>query len=257
MISYQEEALKTIYTATRNILHLDGLKGDLLYDDFEPQVILAECLKSFGHWMIAHATELLTPDNIQVEIFLKEERHNVQLLLYCKQNIEICRLYSLDSIAGMHHWKHGRKGSGIFWLQQAHDEVRLNRNAQKLFDFVGKSISDEYIFYKGGKNLVLKVQQKQKVIQMCCILTVGTKSIGKRSPHHFAACEEAGVLVVIRLQLIHPLNHPTTNIDACAKGNLGRFINHNCQPNCRTEKGGTLWFCNRIMEIFLVFASLV
>lgn len=31
--------------------------------------------------MIAHATELLTPGNIQVEILLKEERHNVQLLL--------------------------------------------------------------------------------------------------------------------------------------------------------------------------------
>nr|KAJ0223150.1 hypothetical protein LSAT_V11C200059590 [Lactuca sativa] len=69
---------------------------------------------TFG--MIAHATELLTPGNIQVEILLKEERHNVQLLLYCKQNIEICRLYNLDSvspndmkIAVMRHWKHGRK----------------------------------------------------------------------------------------------------------------------------------------------------
>lgn len=29
-------------------------------------------------------------------------------------------------------------------------------------------------------------------------------------------------------------------IDACAKGNLGRFINHSCQPNCRTEK----WMVN-------------
>jgi len=46
-------------------------------------------------------------------------------------------------IAGVHHWKHGRKGSGIFWLQQAQDEIRLNKIAQKLFDFVGKSISEE------------------------------------------------------------------------------------------------------------------
>ncbi|KAL3513728.1 hypothetical protein ACH5RR_026445 [Cinchona calisaya] len=29
-------------------------------------------------------------------------------------------------------------------------------------------------------------------------------------------------------------------IDACAKGNLGRFINHSCDPNCRTEK----WMIN-------------
>lgn len=43
----------------------------------------------------------------------------------------------------MHHWKHGRKGSGVFWLQQARDEFRLNKIAQHLFDSVGKSISDE------------------------------------------------------------------------------------------------------------------
>ncbi|CAA3017716.1 histone-lysine N-methyltransferase ASHH2-like isoform X2 [Olea europaea subsp. europaea] len=30
------------------------------------------------------------------------------------------------------------------------------------------------------------------------------------------------------------------NIDACVKGNLGRFINHSCNPNCPTEK----WMVN-------------
>lgn len=66
------------------------------------------------------------------------------------KNLEICRLYELETvtsnimkIAGIHHWKHGRKGSGIFWLQQAQDEIRLNKIAQQLFNFVGKSISEE------------------------------------------------------------------------------------------------------------------
>ncbi|KAL4592262.1 hypothetical protein LXL04_005250 [Taraxacum kok-saghyz] len=165
------------------------------------EVVLAECSKSFGPWMIAHATELLTAGSIQAEILLKEQRDNLggvsieeshrlvyaqvlsshaltwqiapiyliscmkhgvgllEILLYKQpvyhsqillKNIEICRLYDLDSasanamkIAGVHDWKHGRKGSGIFWLQQAGDELRLNRIAQTLFDFVGKSISDE------------------------------------------------------------------------------------------------------------------
>lgn len=46
-------------------------------------------------------------------------------------------------IAGMHHWKHGRKGFGIYWLQLARDEVRLNRIAQQLFEFIGRSLSDD------------------------------------------------------------------------------------------------------------------
>ncbi|KAM7493328.1 hypothetical protein LguiB_027937 [Lonicera macranthoides] len=165
------------------------------------EVVLAECSRSFGSWMIAHAIELLTAGSTQAEIVLNEERHNLggisieelhrlvyaqvlsshaltwqiapiyltscmkqgmgllEILLYMQpvqhnhvllKNLEICRLYELDSvssslmkIAGVHHWKHGRKGCGVFWLQQARDEVHLNRIAQQLFDFVGKSVSDE------------------------------------------------------------------------------------------------------------------
>lgn len=43
----------------------------------------------------------------------------------------------------MYNWKHGKKGSGVYWLQQARDEARLNRIAQQMFDSVGRSISDE------------------------------------------------------------------------------------------------------------------
>jgi hypothetical protein len=43
----------------------------------------------------------------------------------------------------VYHWKHGRKGLGVFWLQQARDEFLLNKIAQRLFDSVGKSISGE------------------------------------------------------------------------------------------------------------------
>lgn len=37
-------------------------------------------------------------------------------------------------------------------------------------------------------------------------------------------------------------------IDASAKGNLGRFINHSCDPNCRTEKVSIL-----LSAFFVVF----
>ncbi|KAF5195893.1 Nuclear pore complex protein nup85 [Thalictrum thalictroides] len=177
---------------------LMGLIHGILGDNIE--VVLAECSRSFGPWMVSHAIELLTAGNTQAEILLHEERYNLggisieelhrlvyaqvlsshpltwqiapvyltsctkqgmgllEILLYKQPVIhnqlllkvlEICRLYDLYSIsstimkiAGVYHWKHGRKGSGVFWLQQAQDEVRLNKIAQQLFDFVGKPISD-------------------------------------------------------------------------------------------------------------------
>ncbi|XP_057959298.1 nuclear pore complex protein NUP85 [Malania oleifera] len=187
--------LKPISNAHR----LMGLLIGILEENTE--VVLAECSRGFGPWMVAHAIELLTAGSYQAEIILHEERHNLggisieelHRLVYAQvlsshsltwqiapiyltscmkqgmglletlllnqpaqhsrillKNIEICRLYELDSvsssimkIAGVYHWKHGRKGSGVFWLQQARDEFRLNRIARKLFDFVGKSISEE------------------------------------------------------------------------------------------------------------------
>ncbi|KAL0447441.1 UNVERIFIED_CONTAM: Nuclear pore complex protein [Sesamum latifolium] len=80
-------------------------------------------------------------------LLYKQPVQHHQVLL---KSMEICRLNGLDyvsdnmmKIAGVHYWKHGKKGSAVFWLQQARDEVRLNRIAKHLFDFVGKSVSDE------------------------------------------------------------------------------------------------------------------
>ncbi|KAK6912748.1 Nucleoporin Nup85-like [Dillenia turbinata] len=178
---------------------LMGLLTGILSESTE--VVLGECSRAFGPWMVCHAIELLSAGSNQAEVLLHEEPYNLggisievlqrlayaqvlssheltwqiapiylascmkqgmgllEILLYKQpvqhkqlllKNIEICRLYELDSIssnimkvAGVHHWKHGRKGPGVFWLQQACDEVRLNRISQHLFDFVGKSISDE------------------------------------------------------------------------------------------------------------------
>ncbi|GAB4837215.1 Nucleoporin nup85 [Ancistrocladus abbreviatus] len=163
------------------------------------EVVLAECSKAFGPWMVAHMIELLTAGSDQSETLLLEEHDSLggisiqelhrivyaqvlashtltwqlapiylisctkqgmgllEILLHRQpvqhnqgllKNLEFCRLYelinvssSIMKIAGICHWKHGRKGSGIFWLQQAQDEFRLNKIAQKLFDFVGKSVS--------------------------------------------------------------------------------------------------------------------
>ncbi|KAG5412904.1 hypothetical protein IGI04_000471 [Brassica rapa subsp. trilocularis] len=80
-------------------------------------------------------------------LFYRQPVQDKQLLI---KSLEICRLYELGyvsaklmKISGVHHWKHGRKGSGIFWLQQARDEHSLKVISQQLFDSVGKSLSDE------------------------------------------------------------------------------------------------------------------
>lgn len=66
------------------------------------------------------------------------------------KGLEICRQYELNAvgvsimkIVGMHHWKHGRKGAGVLWLQRARDENRLSSIAEQLSEIVGKSVSDD------------------------------------------------------------------------------------------------------------------
>ncbi|MQM02478.1 hypothetical protein Taro_035238 [Colocasia esculenta] len=83
---------------------------------------------------------------LEILLYKQPIRHYTMLL----KDLEICRLYELENIslnvmkiAGVYHWKHGRKGFGVYWLQQAHDEVRLSRIAQQLFEHIGKSISDD------------------------------------------------------------------------------------------------------------------
>ncbi|XP_031489053.1 nuclear pore complex protein NUP85 [Nymphaea colorata] len=200
--------LEAMYSLTQKCIQLKPTSHDnnlmrlilgILGDNTE--VVLAECLRSFGPWMVAHAMELLTAKNHQIELLLHEERYNLggisieelhrlvyaqvlashaltwqiapiylascpkqglgllEILLYRQpvqhnqlflKTLEICNLYELGNIgasimtiAGIHHWKHGRKGLGVFWLQQAHDEVRLGKIAQQLFESVGKSLSDD------------------------------------------------------------------------------------------------------------------
>lgn len=205
--------LKPISSSHRLMGLIIGILGE------NTEVVLAECSRAFGPWMVAHAIELLTAGSDQAEIILQEERDNLggisieelhrlvyaqvlsshaltwqiapiyltscmkqgmgllEVLLY-KQPVqdnqmllkttEICRLYDLESIsssimkiAGVYHWKHGRKGSGVFWLQQARDEFRLNRIAQQLFDFVGRSISDES--FKQWEGLIELLGSESKI----------------------------------------------------------------------------------------------
>uniref|UniRef100_A0A0E0C7M4 Nuclear pore complex protein Nup85 n=1 Tax=Oryza meridionalis TaxID=40149 RepID=A0A0E0C7M4_9ORYZ len=178
---------------------LTGLLTGILSENTE--VVLAECTKNFGPWMVTHAMELLTADNDYADMMLHEERPNfggisieeLHRLVYAQvlcshaltwqiaptylssclnqglglleilllkqpiqdnrvvlKTLEICRLYELENvstnimkIAGIYHWKHGRKGTGVYWFQQANDKVRLDRIAQQLFEHIGKSVTDD------------------------------------------------------------------------------------------------------------------
>uniref|UniRef100_A0A7N0T5D4 Nuclear pore complex protein Nup85 n=1 Tax=Kalanchoe fedtschenkoi TaxID=63787 RepID=A0A7N0T5D4_KALFE len=126
--------------------NLGGISIKELYRLIYAQVLSSHPLT----WQIApiYLASCMKQGMALLEILLSSQPvHNNNLLL---KILEICRLYELDSVstnmmkvAGVHHWKQGRKGLGVYWLQQARDEVRLNRIAQTLFDFVGKSISEE------------------------------------------------------------------------------------------------------------------
>ncbi|KAJ1688052.1 hypothetical protein LUZ63_019442 [Rhynchospora breviuscula] len=166
-----------------------------------PEIVLADCLKAFGPWIVAHAVDLLTANSEYTDGLLNEERYQLggasigelYMLVYAQalashpltwqvapaylstclnqgrglleilllrqpvqnyrvvlKTLEICHLYELGNIsthimkmAGMYQWKHGHKGLGIYWFQQSRDKTRLSRIAHKLFDNIGKSLSDD------------------------------------------------------------------------------------------------------------------
>ncbi|KAJ3704017.1 hypothetical protein LUZ61_007722 [Rhynchospora tenuis] len=166
-----------------------------------PEIVLADCLKAFGPWIVAHAVDLLTANSEYTDGLLNEERYQLggasigelYMLVYAQalashpltwqvapaylstclnqgrglleilllsqpvqnyrvilKTLEICHLYELGNIsthimkmAGMYQWKHGHKGLGIYWFQQSRDKTRLGQIAHKLFDNIGKSLSDD------------------------------------------------------------------------------------------------------------------
>ncbi|KAJ3670975.1 hypothetical protein LUZ60_008401 [Juncus effusus] len=56
----------------------NGLAGLLIAIISEnPEVVLADCLKTFGPWIVAHAVDLLTSNNEYIDAVLNEERYNL------------------------------------------------------------------------------------------------------------------------------------------------------------------------------------
>ncbi|XP_068656246.1 nuclear pore complex protein NUP85 [Aristolochia californica] len=151
MVVHAVELLTAENTKAEDVLHegrydLGGISIEELHRLVYAQVLSSHALT----WQIAPAYLLSCPKHglglLEILLCKQPIWHNQMIL----KSLEICRLYDLDDIsssimkiAGIHHWKHGRKGSGVYWLQQARDGHRLSRIAQQLFYFIGKSISDD------------------------------------------------------------------------------------------------------------------
>jgi hypothetical protein len=58
---------------------------------------------------------------------------------------DICIVIPRLQIVGVHHWKHGRKGAGIAWLQRAQDDRRLAAVADELLESVSLGMSGSQI----------------------------------------------------------------------------------------------------------------
>jgi nuclear pore complex protein Nup85 len=126
--------------------NLGGISIEELHRIVYAQVLCSHSLT----WQIAptYLSSCLNQGLGLLEILLlKQPIQDNRLVL---KTLEICRLYELENvsanimkIAGIYHWKHGRKGAGVYWFQQAHDKVRLDRIAQQLFERIGESVTDD------------------------------------------------------------------------------------------------------------------
>ncbi|CAI9755679.1 unnamed protein product [Fraxinus pennsylvanica] len=151
MITHAIELLTAGSTQAEILLLEEQSKlGGISIEELQ-RLVYAQVLSSYAMtWNIApiYLTSCMKQGMGLLENLLyRQPVQNHQVLL---KSIEICRLNELGIVSsnmmkiyGVHKWKHGQKGSAVFWLQQAQDEVRLNRIAKQLFDFVGKSVSDE------------------------------------------------------------------------------------------------------------------
>lgn len=73
-------------------------------------------------------------------------------------------------IVGVHHWKHGRKGAGIAWLQRAQDDRRLAAVAEELLESVSLGMNGSQIetLQVCGLVLFLEAVLYQGIYFECC-----------------------------------------------------------------------------------------